>query len=380
MTLHDGQHEETEAAILLPGTLVRYVETTNRWVFALVRRATTEVVKIRTFLGDRLSVNPEQVEPFSKFMRARSRSFTRERTALCRLFYGEDLLRLHKGKLREMQRVLRKHGYSFEPQEWPAPDTAVTIRSGSGLYRDAHRPADSEFAALLPRWLEPYRMPPASRDPLGLQSYAEKLADSLLPDLTVATARIGYYGFLCWAIDLVNRTERPRGTSRQELLNRLERAFVLCEFASHDESDRCPVLGQRSRVQVLASAESGRYRVPARILKNQNTAGALRLYVNSMEGMGFLAARSENAVAGKLPWDLTDLGRRLENAFRRRLPDRFADFALSDAAKPYEDIRLWGGQMCFSRLRDLKTYRDCFLDGLLFGNSPEAGILRQAQK
>jgi hypothetical protein len=66
------------------------------------------------------------------------------------------------------------------------------------------------------------------------------------------------------------------------MVNRLERALVLCEFVHHaSKGGSCRVVGQRSRMQVLQSAEKNRYRLPNRIVKNQNSAGALRLYATS---------------------------------------------------------------------------------------------------
>jgi hypothetical protein len=88
--------------------------------------------------------------------------------------------------------------------------------------------------------------------------------------------------------------------------------------------------------------------------------------------MGFAEEAPELAVDGKLPWVLTDLGRSLNRAFARRLPEGFSDFALSDSAKSRESIRSWGAALCLSRLHMLTGYRDVFLAGFLRGNSEGA--------
>jgi hypothetical protein len=157
------------------------------------------------------------------------------------------------------------------------------------------------------------------------------------------------------------------------MLNRLERALVLCEFVHHGSHDgSCRVVGQRSRMQVLQSSENNRYRLPNRIVKNQNSAGALRLYATSLTNMGFAEEAPELAVDGKLPWVLTGLGRSLNHAFARRMPEGFEEFAFSDGTIPRERIGSWGGAICLSKLGRLSSYREVFLNGLLRGNSEAA--------
>jgi len=56
----------------------------------------------------------------------------------------------------------------------------------------------------LPKWLVTDVLLPSSRDPLGLQADAERLANRLLPGLTVFTNRIGYFFFLSWALRELN--------------------------------------------------------------------------------------------------------------------------------------------------------------------------------
>ena len=51
-----------------------------------------------------------------------------------------------------------------------------------------------------------------------------------------------------------------------------------------------------------------------------------------MRAMGRQEEAPELAVGGKLPWVLTGLGRSLNHAFARRLPEGFEEFAFSDGA------------------------------------------------
>ena len=217
-------------------------------------------------------------------------------------------------------------------------------------------------------WIAP-PSPPEPLPPLRVRLKTE----AVLPGLTVNTTRIGYYGFLCWAIDLVNAQQPSAAVSRREMLNRLERALVLCEFVHHGSEDGgCRVVGQRSRMQVLQGSENNRYRLPNRIVKNQNSAGALRLYATSLVNMGFAEEAPELAVDGKLPWVLTDLGRSLRHAFARRLPEGFEEFAFSDGAILRERVGSWGRALCLSKLRTHRSYREVFLAGFLRGNSEGA--------
>lgn len=366
--------QETESELPDPGTLVRYRETTTRWYFAVVRSAKPNAIGIDLFWDEQRNVAPDQVQPFAEFMGNRRKSLFMDRSQLCRCFFDEDLLRLREDRLKKMQGVLRKHGYSFTPEQWPSSDTRIYIWADRSVVSPALGRVDRELLAFLPQWLDPQKMPPSSRDPLGLQAHAERVANKLLPGLTVNTTRIGYYGFLCWAIQSVNTRKPLPDTSRREMLNRLERALVLCEFVHHGSDDvNCRVVGQRSRMQVLQSSEKNRYRLPARILKNQNTAGALRLYATSLSNMGFAEEAPELAIDGKLPWVLTDLGRSLNHAFARRVPEGFEDFAFSDGAKLRESIGFWGRNLCLSKLSTLNSYRDSFLTGFLRGNSEGAG-------
>ena len=357
----------------LPGMLVRYDETTSRWFIAVVRQVNDDQVELEYLSGDRETVPGWRVTPFLYYLQLRGRVLSLTRDDLCCVFYRRVLVRLKQDRINKIQKFLRSHGLRFSPDEWKSGSRVQLWPDGSFLEANASN-ADRAFQALLPSWLEPRRLPPGSRDPLGFQNFAEKIADEFLPGLTVFTTRIGYYGFIAWAVRELNRAQVSRGGVRRELFHRLERALVLCEFVNHEKEVNCRLLGQRSKSEVLQSAENNRFRVPERILKNQESAGALRLYSTSMEKNGFVKIVPEQAVDNLLPFALTDLGAQLARAFEKRVPKGFWEFALEDTRRDREVIREWGKRICFLELGALKVYRQPFLEGFLLGGGPEAEV------
>lgn len=356
---------------LTVGCLVRYAETTARWYLGTVHSLADETVTIQFLDGSHEDVDRSQVQSFVSYLRARTRVLSQDRDDLCRVLYGRSFDRLTQPRLEEMQAFLRAHGLRFSPEAW-SPGTRIQIRLDASYVAAGTSDIDSDIATLLPRWLDPNRLPPGSRDPLGFQSHAERLANDVLPGLTVFTTRIGYYGFIAWAIQALNDDKQASSTSRRERFHRIERALALCEFVQHGQEDRsCILLGQRSKTQILQTATNNAFRVPERILRNQASAGALRLYATSIESNGFAAQSTEMSADGLLPFQLTDLGKQVASEFRKRVPEGFAQFALSDKAKSRETLRAWGKSLCFSSLGRVK-YRDVFLQGFLLGGTREA--------
>jgi len=356
---------------LQPGMLVRYDETTNRWFVAVVRQVNEDQVELEYLSGDRKNVPAWRVTPFLDYLQSRGRVLSLRRDDLCYVSYTRVLVRLSQNRIKKIQKFIRSHGLRFSPDEWKS-GSRIRIWPDGSFIKAPVSDADRDYQALLPSWLEPRRLPPGSRDPLGFQNYAEKIADEFLPGLTVFTTRIGYYGFIAWAVLKLNEAQFSRGVARRELFHRLERAVALCEFVNHDEGINCRLLGQRSKSEVLQSAENNRFPVPKRILKNQESAGALRLYSTSMEKNGFADIVQEQAVDNLLPFALTALGAQLARAFEKRVPKGFWEFALGDTREDREVIRDWGKHICFFKLGGLKFYRKPFLDGFLLGDGPGA--------
>lgn len=171
---------------------------------------------------------------------------------------------------------------------------------------------------ILPSWLVRLDSPPSSRDPLGLQAHSQKHADDLLPGLNVFTSRARYYSFLCWAI----RTAQRRGDERSELdrLHRLERLLVLCEALRHeDEPDACRYIGWRRGRRYVSERRGARdWELPSKVLKNQGSNGAFRLYRTSLVDLELI---EEEEVGEGLGVRLTNEGERLAECFQRRVAD-----------------------------------------------------------
>jgi hypothetical protein len=321
--------------------------------------------------GSREDVGREKVRSFQAFLHDRKKVLSQTREDLCRVLYGRAFDRLSAARVEEMQRFFRANGLRYKPESWP-PEARIQISLDSSFVAADRPEVDADLHALLPRWLEPNRLPPGSRDPLGLQNHAERLANEILPGLTVFTSRIGYYGFIAWAVKQLNEEILRERAFRRDYFHRLERTLALCEFVHHGQEDRsCSILGQRSKTQILQSAVKDRFRVPSRILRNQESAGALRLYSTSLASMGFAVQAPELAADGFLPLQLTDLGKELAEQFGKRVPHGFWNFALSDATKDRDLLRDWGRKLCFSNLGK-SAYRGIFLKGFLLGGSKDA--------
>jgi hypothetical protein len=358
---------------LIPGFIVRYNETGSRWFIAVVHRVLAKDIELEYLDGGREPVPIEKVESFLSHLRSRDRVLSLTRQNLCYALYGEAITRLRQDRADQMRHFLRSHGLRFQPTDWTA-NTRIQIWPDDSHVKAGPSMADRALEALLPKWLEPHRLPAGSRDPLGFQNHAERLANEFLPGLTVFTTRIAYYGFIAWAVQELNQQTWPSGTVLRELFHKLERAYVLCEFIHHgNDAGDCRVIGQRSKSEVLQTAINDRFRTPTRIMKNQEAAGSLRLYATSMESMGFAELRPERVADGLLPILLTDLGKRLAREFEKHLPDGFFYFALSDGTKSRdrEVLRSWGKQLCMSTYGRLR-YRTPFLEGFLLGNSEAA--------
>ena len=206
---------------LRPGDAVRYDETTTRWFLAKICQVLNDdVVEVEYLNGHREEVDAAKVTPFTQYLQSRDRVLSLKRDDLCFVFYFETFDRLRKDRIDAMQAFLRDHAVRFSPEVW-GPGVRVQLRPDDSVVEKSNR--DIEFEALLPRWLEPHRLPPGSRDPLGFQSAAEKLANEFLPGLTVFTTRIGYYGFLAWAIETLNGMQlAPDALPRKQLFHRLD--------------------------------------------------------------------------------------------------------------------------------------------------------------
>ena len=173
---------------LTPGDLIRYDATTTRWYLGVVCQVGGDSVELEFFWHARKAVRLEQVTLFRDFLGLRQRVFSLKRKDLSTAFFNTPLYRLREDRVRKIQETLRHHGLAFHPKEWPSQDTRIKIWRDDSVVRNDKPDKDAKLEALLPHWLEAFKLPPSSRDPLGFQAHAERIANELLPGLTVFTS------------------------------------------------------------------------------------------------------------------------------------------------------------------------------------------------
>ena len=140
-----------------------------------------------------------------------------------------------------------------------------------------------KLAALrtLPSWVEPDPLRGRAVDALGLQSTADRIADEILPGMSVLTTRARYYALLAWARKVCGaRADEHR-------IHRLEVALAVRESQLHtdegDESsgDKCRFVGSRN----LAGPRFGS---PPQDPRDAYRVPVWRAYRASMRNLGLL--------------------------------------------------------------------------------------------
>ncbi len=189
---------------------------------------------------------------------------------------------------------------------------------------------DETMSAYLPSWLVRLDAAASSRDPLGLQAHAMNQADQLLPGLNVFTSRARYYTFHCWAIARAQQEASPR--THTDRVHRLERLLVLCEALYHrDDPQSCSYVGRRrGRRFVTEKGDAGLWELPSKILKNQGSNGALRLYRTSLADLGLI---EEDDLDEGLGLRLTSDGEGLADQFRKVVDESLVVWALDPAVE-----------------------------------------------
>lgn len=121
-------------------------------------------------------------------------------------------------------------------------------------------------------------------DPLGLGAQADRIADWLVPSVSVQTRRARYLSFFCWA---VRRTQGQR--NQLGAIHRLEAELACEEAVGHgaDGPRQCPDIVGRQRARTYLLANSGVFpRRPEGLYKNM----AFAAYRPLMKALGLLAA------------------------------------------------------------------------------------------
>ena len=132
----------------------------------------------------------------------------------------------------------------------------------------------------VPSWVEADPLRGRAVDALGLQATADRIADEILPDLSVLTNRARYFAVLAWARKVCgSRADEDRIHSLEVALS--VREWLIHGKADEDAHDRCRYVGSRNLagLQLALPPKDPRdaYRVPV-----------WRAYRASMRGLGLL--------------------------------------------------------------------------------------------
>ena len=368
------------------GELVRF-RTPHGARVGVIEDVVDDSLTVKSF-GDeeQHEVSKSQAVLFSEFLTHRKRR-SKLNTVYAEFFGGPPRQRMRSKRVDELCRVLLDHGVQFDDTRRSADDffsmkmdpAHLTEGERKDLMKKSVLP--DAVTAWLPKWLVTDPLPPSSRDPLGLQADAGRLAHCLLPGMTVFTNRVGYYFFLSWALREVNRQDALTARQRRDLLNRLERALVMCETLYHGKEGirQCFHQGQRVKGRLLAQADRTTA-IPDRILKNQHNTGCYNLYRTTMRSCGFWEPDDQSGTAGRLPFRLTPRGERLANAFAKRAGANSLLSWAQDGTKKRKVMQLqrWGESFCFLSFHNVRSEKKPFLDGFLFAKGDSAEVMHDA--
>ncbi len=319
-----------------------------------------------------VSLPAKQTCLFSRWIEEQGRACKLK--TIYREFFGARLKsRMPTQNLAQLTKVLRSNGIEYDSGKTSANDffplrvDKSYVRKKDRANRNLEARIPEDLRSVLPRWVVSDKLPASSRDPLGLQTDAEKLANKVLPGLTVFTNRVGYFFFLAWAIQEINRLKNLSVTRRLDLLNRLERALVLCETLYHGtDIDMCYHQGQRSKRRLLNQA-TNQLHIPERILKRQYSTGCLPMYKTAMRSCAFWVEDHDLGAQGLLPYKLTEIGERLAKNFGGRGgADQLLRWAIGgETTRDRKTIRKWGESLCFKCFDDAASSRKWFRQGFL---------------
>jgi hypothetical protein len=364
------------------GELVRCREMERSWVGVVVKTTVAGLVVKEFGSNRRQAVPASRAVPFSKFLE-RLRRARKLKTVYAEFFGGAVFERMPQQRLRALFRLLRAYGIQFDDWRTGANDYFRMWANRAHLVcrkptRSASASLPEEVAQWLPKWLIAEERPASSRDPLGLQAGAGKLADGLLPGLTVFTSRVGYFFFLPWVVRYVNALLGISAAERRETINRIERALVLCETLHHGEEGlrHCYHQGQRSKTGLLAQA-AATASLPDRILKNQNNTGCYNLYRNALLSCGVWCEDDEAGARGLLPYRLSVRGEQMAQVFDRceGAQALLRWTAGNTRPRPVGELRGWGRSFCFCDLAKGLKQRVQFLEGFIFAQDDAPNVV-----
>lgn len=171
-------------------------------------------------------------------------------------------------------------------------------------------------------WVEPDPDRERAVDPLGLGGQADRIADRLLPSLSVLTRRARYLSFFCWAVRNTNGQRNQIGS-----IHRLEAALAFEEAQKHREQTPsvCPDIVGRQRAYAYIRDRGDRLPTrPEGLYKNM----AFAAYRPLMRSLGLLKP-------SRRP-ELTDDGEHLATLYQRNRgpkPRCLSEISNSEASK-----------------------------------------------
>jgi hypothetical protein len=203
-------------------------------------------------------------------------------------------------------------------------------------------------------------------DALGLGAQADKLADSLLPGMSVLTRRARYLPFICWA---VKKTERA--SNRLGAIHRLEAELACQEAKRHlEKPSECSDVVGAGRARTHLQNNGGAFpRRPEGLYKNM----AFNAYRPMMRAFGLLAP-------GRMP-ALTEEGERLYTSSGTSGRRTFGCLSEVTGGERTRLRQLWGldrrvSEPEFWRAQRVRaTYDE--VEGYLYQRLPASAILEQ---
>jgi hypothetical protein len=190
------------------------------------------------------------------------------------------------------------------------------------------------FNEILPSWVEVDPLKSRAIDPLGLQIISGRLADRLLPGLSVLTTRARYFSFLCWARAKTGTVVDERKIHQCEVELALVEARLSANDSEHKNECRfvgrdgiAPFLKANADASVLPRDPRTVYKVPV-----------WRAYRASMADLGLLEGSPSHL--------LTDTGHQAASAFQRaigvrskRLPEKACLSRIRESPKEKRVLR-----------------------------------------
>lgn len=151
-------------------------------------------------------------------------------------------------------------------------------------------------------WVEPDPDRERAADPLGLGAQSDRIADRLLPGLSVNTRRARYLSFFCWAVRKSHDQQNPLTS-----IHRLEAELACEESLGHwNNRDECSDIVGASRARVYLDGHEKRFPSrPETLYKNM----AFAAYRPLMRQLGLITG-------GRRP-SVTEEGEHLAQMFQR---------------------------------------------------------------